>query len=173
VVSNAHSNTLTIIDSSSDTVVNTIKAGTEPRALAYSPDGKFLAVSIIDDDCAAFFKADTLELRQQIAVPQSPQRVIFSPDGLSLFLFVLGKISDTVGVVRNSESSSWLADAIPVTHGPLGATNSWGMAMSSDGKYLYVSNLGENTISVIDLQVMRTTNAYAGGNTPAAMLFVK
>ena len=170
LVSNAHSNSLSVIDPATDTVGNTVKTGTEPRALSFSPDGKTLAVSIIDDDCASLYKADTLEFKQQFAVAQSPQRIIYSPDGK--LMFVLGKISDEIAVVRIEDQSSRMAGTIRVTPDAIGATNSWGMAMTPNGRYLYVSNIGEGIVSIVDAQLMRTFRSVPVGKQPMALLYI-
>jgi len=170
LVSNSHDDTLSVIDPSTDTVVKTIKTGNEPRDMTYSPDGKLLAVTLINDDCVELFKADTLEVKQQVAAVRSPQHMEFSPD--SQRLYVLGKISDEVAVLRIGPLAR-LMDTIPVTHGPLGVLNCWGLAMSADGKFLYVSNFGDDAISVIDLQLMKTFRAFPGGKMPYGVVFIK
>jgi YVTN family beta-propeller protein len=171
LVSNAESNNLSVIDPATDAVVNTIKTATEPRSMAFSPDGKTLAVSIVVDDCTSFYDANTLEFKQQIGVGQSPQKVIFSPDGK--LLFVMGKLRDEVSVVRIDEKGNRVANWISVSHGDTAVQNSWGMAMSDDGKHLFVTNLGEGIISLIDLQMMKVIGAVQGGKMPMAVLYIE
>lgn len=170
VVSNSHSDTLSVIDASTDMVVNTVKTGDEPRDMAYSPDGKLLAVSVINDDSTAFFKADTLEFKQQAASAWSPQRMEFALD--SRHLYVVGKIANTVSVMRVGPLSR-LENVIAIPHGPLGILNFWGLAMTADGRYLYVSNLGEDTISVIDPQTLQTVRVFPGGKNPTGVVYIK
>jgi YVTN family beta-propeller protein len=170
LVSNSHSDTLSVVDPATNEVVKTVKTGDEPRDMTYSPDGKLLAVTTINDDSVEFFKADTLEPKQQVAAVRSPQHMEFSPDGKRLY--VLGKISDEVGVLRIGPLAR-IMDIIPITRGPMGVLNSWGLAMSSDGKYLYTTNLGENCISLIDLELMKTVRATYAGKTPVAAVYIK
>lgn len=170
LVSNAHSDSLSVIDPATDEVVKTVKTGGEPRDLAYSPDGKLLAVGLIADDCVQFFKADTLEPRQQVGAVRSPQHLEFSPD--TQRLYVVGKISDNVGILRVAQQSR-LVNTIPVPHGPLGLWDAWGMAQSPDGKFLWVTNMGEDTISLIDVEMMQTAHAFQAGKGPVALLYIK
>ncbi len=170
LVSNSQSDTLSLIDPATDKAVKTIKTGDEPRDMVFSPDGKLLAVTLINDDSIEFFKADTLERKQQVAAVRSPQHMEFSPD--SQRLFVLGKINDEIGVLR-TEPLARLMDTIPITRGPLGVLNSWGLAMSADGKFLYTTNLGEDSISLIDLQLMKTFRAFPASKTPVAAIYIK
>src|SRR5205823_8289950 len=133
IISNAKSNTLSVIDPATDAVVKTVKTGTEPSHMTYTRDGKFLVVALIDDDSIAFFNADTLEFDQQVGVPQSPQVLIPSADGQ--YLFVLGRWHGVVGLVnlRPRGERRRVIATIPLPKYPLG------MAMSPDGKHLYVS----------------------------------
>ena len=169
LVSNSHSDTLSVIDSATDTVAKTIKTGNEPRDMIFSPDGKLLAVTLINDDCVALFKTDTLEFKQQVAAVRSPQHLEFSPD--SQRLYVVGKVSDAVGVLRIGPLAR-LEDVIAVDHGPLGTMNFWGLAQSPDGRYLYLGNLGEGTISIIDLRLMKFTRAFPGSKTPTSLVLI-
>jgi len=170
LVSNSHDDTLSVIDPTTERVVKTIKTGDEPRDMVFSPDGNLLALTVINDDSVQFFKADTLEPKQQVAAVRSPQHMEFSPD--SKRLYVLGKINDEVGIIGIAQLAR-LMDTIPITRGPLGVLNSWGLAMSPDGKFLYTTNLGEDSISLIDVQLMRTYRAFPGGKTPVAAIYIK
>ena len=170
LISNAGDNTLSVIDPASNRVVQTVKTGTEPRDMAYSPDGKMLAVGLIEDDCVEFFNADTLEHKQQSMGARSPQHIEFSPDGQRLY--VLGKISDEVGVLRITDHGR-IMDNIPIAHGPMGATNSWGLAMSPDGKYLYATNIGEGLVSILDTESMKTFRSISAGKNSVAAIYIK
>jgi YVTN family beta-propeller protein len=170
LVSNSESNTLSVIDPATDTVVKTVRTGTEPRDMAFSPDGALLAVSLIHDDSAGFFDAATLEFKQQAASAWSPQHIEFSPD--SRHLYVVGKIGNVVNVMRVAALSR-MEGSIALPYGPLGMTNFWGLAMSPDGKYLYVTNLGEGTLLVVDPEAMHVLRGYAAGKTPTAVVYIK
>lgn len=170
LISNAGDNTLSVIDSGSNKVVKTVKTGTEPRDMAFSPDGKTLAVGLIEDDSVEFFDAATLEHKQQSMAARSPQHVGFSPDGKRLY--VLGKISDEVAVLRITDHGR-VQDNIAIPRGPVGMTSSWGMAMSPDGNYLYATNLAEGTVSVLDTQAMKAFRAFAAGKIAVAAIYIK
>ncbi|MGH9640843.1 MAG: beta-propeller fold lactonase family protein [Terriglobales bacterium] len=170
LVSNAHSDSLSVIDTASDDVVKTVKTGEEPRDLAYSKDGKLLAVGLIAGDSVQFFDADTLEPKQQVAAVKSPEHMEFSPD--SQRLYIVGKLSDDVGVMRIGQSPR-MARTIDVPHSPLGAWDAWGMALSPDGKFMWVTNTSDQTISLIDVEYMQTVHAFPGGNGPVGVLYIK
>ena len=171
LISNAGDNTLSVIDPATNQVIKTVKTGSEPRDMAYSPDGKMLAVGLIEDDCVEFFHTDTLEHIQQSMGARSPQHIEFSPDGHRLY--VVGKISDEIGVLRITPDHGRVMDNIPITHGPTGATDSWGMAMSPDGHYLYVTNIGEGLISTVDTELMKTFRSMSVGKVTVAAIYIQ
>lgn len=82
--------------------------------MCLAPDGKLLALTMINDDSVQFFKADTLEPKQQVAAVRSPQHMAFSPD--SKRLYVVGKINDEVGIIGLGQLAR-LTDTIPITRG--------------------------------------------------------
>lgn len=169
LVSNAHSNTLTIIDVASGTATGEVKTGDEPRYMAFSPDGKLLAVGIIDDDSVEFFDGKTFQFKQQVATVQSPQGLEFSSD--SKRLYVAGKLSDAIGVM-NIGKLARLAYTIPVPAGHFGTGDLWGMAMSTDGNYLFTTNLGDDSVSTIDVRAARTNHAYQAGKSPIGAVYI-
>jgi YVTN family beta-propeller protein len=170
IISNAGDNSLSVIDPATNRVIKTVKTGWEPRDMAYSPDGKMLAVGMIEDDSVEFFHADTLEHIQESMAARSPQHIEFSPDGKRLY--VVGKLSDEIGVLRITDHGS-IMDNIPVAHGSTGATDSWGMAMTPDGHYLYVTNIGEGLISTVDTETMKTFRSISAGKVTVAAIYIK
>ncbi len=170
IISNAHSDSLSVIDPAHDTVVNTVKTpGHEPRALAWSPDGKFLAVSIIEDDSVSFFRADTLEFEQQVAGAISSQRIVFAPDGK--LLFVLGRFEHlNVIDLRSDGPPPGYRRQITSLPAPRLA---WGMTSSPDGAYLYITQTGPDTgIAVVDTRVMKTVNTVNGPKGQRDILYI-
>jgi YVTN family beta-propeller protein len=170
VVAVQGANILSILDASTDTIVSTVKTGNEPKDLVYSADGKLLAVALINDDSTAFFKADTLEFKQQVASAWSPQHMEFAPD--SRHLYVMGKFTNSVAVMKVGALAR-LENVIAIPHGPLGIENSYGMAMTPDGKYLYAANFGDDTISVLEPQTLKSLRTIPGGKSPLSLLYIK
>jgi YVTN family beta-propeller protein len=167
LISNAESDSISVIDVVSNKVVRTIKTGHEPREMVWTPDGKFLAVALIEDDCIAYFAADTLEFDQQVGTQRSPQRLAISPDGQMLFSNSVAQ--DAISIADLSKQGKRrLLTSIPVNR------DAWNMALSADGKYVYVSHIGVNKgISVIDLRLMKVVDVVSGGDDPFTLLYMK
>jgi YVTN family beta-propeller protein len=170
IVTNAQSNSLSIIDPATDEVVRTVKTGEEPRDLTYSPDQKQLAVGLIGCDCVQFFKAGTLEPVHAVGGVKSPQHLEFSPDGQRLY--IVGKLSDNIGVMRVGGSPR-MARTIDIPHTPLGLGDAWGMALSPDGRFMFVSNMGDDTIALVDVEMMEAVHAFPGGKGNTSVLYIK
>jgi YVTN family beta-propeller protein len=161
IVTNAHSDSLSVINPANDTVVNTVKTpGHEPRWMAWSPDGKFLAVTIIEDDSVDFFKADTLEFDQQVAAAVSSQRALFANDGK--LLYVLGRFEHLHVIdMRTDGPPPGYRRQITTLPAPRLA---WGMAATPDTGFLFITQTGspDAQIAVIDTRVLKTVNSITG-----------
>jgi YVTN family beta-propeller protein len=167
LVSNAHSDTISVIDPATAKVVREIKTGKEPRDMLWTPDGKSLVVALVVDDSIAYFKADSLAFERQVGSQRSPQRLAISSDGA--VLFSLSRYENAISVADLTEAGDRrFVSSIPVGH------YAFNMTMSPDGKMLYTANSQiDNTISIIDVRLMRVMNTIPGGNTPFCMLYVK
>ena len=167
LVSNAHADTLSVIDVASGKVTRTVKTGKEPRELMWTPDGKFLLVSLINDDSIAYFKGDTLEFDQQVGTERSPQRMAITPDGETVFS--LSRFMNAVTVMDLSKGG----DRRVVSSIPVGKY-AFNMAMSDDGKYVFTGHtILDNTLSVIDVRLMKVINTIQAGKDTGAMIYIK
>ena len=169
LVSDAQSNTLTVIDPLTDKIVSTVKTGNEPRDIAFSADGKLLAVSLIADDSAEIFDGQTLAFKQQVGSAWSPQHLAFAPD--AQHLYVVGHVRDEIALMRVGRLTrvEWF---ISVPHGAVGEHQTWGFAMLPDGKYLYVSNIGDGTIGVVDPAATHTIRTITTGKQPYSIAYI-
>ena len=167
LVSNAHSDTISVIDPATAKVVREIKTGKEPRDMLWTPDGKYLVVALVVDDSIAYFNADSLAFERQVGTERSPQRLAISPDGA--MLFSLSRYENAIAVADLTEAGERrYVSSIPV------GRYAFNMTISADGKMLYTANSQlDNTISIVDVRLMKVMNTIPGGNTPFCMLYVK
>ena len=77
-VSNEKSNTVSVIDTASWTVINTIKVGQRPRGIEFSRDGKFVMVAVGDDDTIQVIDAATQQVVDSL--PSGPDPELFTQD---------------------------------------------------------------------------------------------
>ncbi len=75
------SNSVTFIDTATNTVKHTTYVGRSPHEAFYTPDGKEVWVTVRGEDYISVIDANTFEEKTQIKVPAGPGMQIFSPDG--------------------------------------------------------------------------------------------
>jgi len=130
-----------VIDPKTDTFLRTFPVGNETRGgIAFTPDGKTLLAGAVEDDTMYYVDVATEKITRIQGVALSPQRIIVNPNGAT---FVLARIDGAVMVIGDLFKHD-KSKRVPVGAAP------WGMAVSDDGKFLYVSSNNDNNITVID-----------------------
>jgi len=86
LTSNARENTISLINVSDGSVLETIAVGRGPQGLALSPDGRYLYVANqLDDTISVLFVPDTRFIKN-IPAQGGPMAIAVSPDGGILFV---------------------------------------------------------------------------------------
>jgi len=168
--------------------------GLRPQALALSPDGRLLAVSgktneliIIDPATGAISQRVGLPSEEQntpVPDPSSPNilepdkrgqlsytGLIFSPDGTRIYL---SNVNGSIKVFAVSEDGT----VIPSHSIPLPAADAprrkneipAGLALSPDGRCLYVCANLSNRLHVIDIETNAVTRTFETGVAPFDVL---
>jgi YVTN family beta-propeller protein len=75
------SNSVTFIDTATNTVKHTTYVGRSPHEAFFTPDGKEVWVTVRGEDYVAVLDAQSFEEKSRIKVPAGPGMQIFSPDG--------------------------------------------------------------------------------------------
>jgi YVTN family beta-propeller protein len=75
------SNSVTFIDTASNTVKHVTYVGRSPHEAFYTPDGRELWVTVRGEDYVSVIDAATFAEKLRITVPNGPGMQIFSPDG--------------------------------------------------------------------------------------------
>src|SRR5262249_46572662 len=75
------SNSVTFIDTATNTVKHTTYVGRSPHEAFFTPDGKELGVTVPSKDYVSVLDGQTYEEITRIKVPNGPGMQIFSPDG--------------------------------------------------------------------------------------------
>jgi gliding motility-associated-like protein len=138
-VANYGSNTVSVINTASNSLVTNISVGKNPWGVAVSPDGTKVYVTNQTSNSVSVIDAATNSVSAVINVGMSPEGVAVSPDGGTLY--VANETSGTVSVINT------VTDAIVSLVGV--GSNPQGIAVSPDGTMVYVANAISNTVSVI------------------------
>jgi YVTN family beta-propeller protein len=160
-VSNGEERFVSVIDVKTGATVQKIRAGRDPRPMIFSPDGKFLIIGNVSDDTVEFVKPGETEPEFVVGVPKSPQRLLAVPSKQALF--AIGRVDNVLSILEfrpNNKEYGRTVATLPVGRAP------WGLAMSAAGDCLYVTNTADNTISIVDLRLMRTLFNIPTGKSP-------
>ena len=149
------SNTVSVIDPSSNTLLGVIKLGDPvPDALSplyrgellvhglgYSPDSKTLAVVSVGSNSVTLIDTATNAVKGKIYVGRSPHEPFFTPDGRELWVTVRGE--NYVSVIDPTQMKE--IRRIELANGP-------GMTMfGPDGKYAFVCSSFIPELAVLDV----------------------
>jgi YVTN family beta-propeller protein len=160
-VTNSTSNTVSVVDVGTLSVIREIPVGREPFGVAFSPDGRRAFVANAQSSEVSVIDATRHRLIQSVKVlSQLPVWVTVAPDGT--YVYVTNERSNDVAVI--AAASNQVVGRIPVGKGPAG------IAVSSDSRYAYVANEGSNNVSLIDLQRERVVNTVPVGRVPQGLV---
>jgi YVTN family beta-propeller protein len=123
-----------------------VKTGYRPYASVLSPDGKTIAVSNWGDRSVTLFDPATLRETGRVAVGSHPNEMVWAKDGR---LFVADSGSNEVSIVSNGAVVETIRTSLD-PKAPVGSTPD-ALALSPDGKRLYVANADNNNVAVIDV----------------------
>ena len=138
-VTSFYENNVSVIQTSDNTVVDTIAVGTYPYGLAVSPGGSRVYVANLGSNTVSVIQTLDNTVVATVPVGDGPISVAVSPDGSRLY--VTNQNSGTVSVLQTSDNTV-------VANITVGAYPN-GVAVSSDGSRLYVTNGGSFNVSVI------------------------
>jgi YVTN family beta-propeller protein len=176
------SNTVTVIDPKTDTVLGTIPLG-KPRmdtdadilgamydgqidvhGLGFSRDGRYLDVIDVTTNAVHVIDTATNQVLHTIYLGRAPHEGFFSPDGNQLWVAERGQ--DTVAIVdwRNNQ----VIDRIHSEDGPSK------VVFSPDGRLAYVNHLRADAFDVVDVASHRIVQhvavpTNAGGSSDEAI----
>lgn len=162
---NAPDDTVSVIDTATHTVTATIAVGRHPWAVAVSPDSTriYIANSFYESigtgtgqGTVSVIDAATNAVVATIAVGSVPMAVAVSPDGTRVYVTnfwdgvvmsegkVVSETGGTVSVINAATNA--VIETITVGRTPTG------VAVNPSGTRVYVSNGGDNTVSVIKIE---------------------
>ncbi len=157
-ITNYADGTVSIIDTDTDTVKDTVKieamkdAGGKPLGIAFTPDGSKVYVANtleagVYANSVSVIDTETKSVIGAVDVGNYPFGVVVTPDGKEVYIANWG--DTTVSVIDTNTNE--VTALINTGNSPTG------IAFTPDGKKAYVTNSGEGTVSVIDTATKKVT----------------
>jgi YVTN family beta-propeller protein len=139
-VPNQDSNTVSVIDAASHTVIATIPVGNSPIGIAITPDGKEAYVTNSADNSVSVISTVTNTVVATIPVGSNPIPIAITPNGQKAY--VANNFPDnTVSVIDTA--SHMVETTFPVGSEP------FAIAITPDGAKVFVINLFGQSVSII------------------------
>ncbi|MFJ8948300.1 IPT/TIG domain-containing protein [Streptomyces sp. NPDC102395] len=155
-VANRASNTVSVIDTATDTVTHTIPTSADPVFVAAAPDGTRVYVSVNTDGLLSVIDTSSNTIVANVPVGAGASVVGVTPDGARAYVSVQN--ANLVSVVDTATNT--VTGTVPVAGAPIG------LAVTPDGARVYVASLFSNTVSVIDTATDTVTGTVPVGPTP-------
>ena len=140
-VVNPDSGSVSAIDTASETTLDEIIVGRDPRILAVGPDGQRLYVTSRASATLTILDIQSFSALATLRVGPEPYGVVADPNGH--FVYVAASGAARIDVVDTELAQ--VVDTIATQPRPKG------LAISQDGTRLYVTHFLSGTVSVIDL----------------------
>jgi len=154
-ISNNGDNTVSVIDTSDNTVGTPITVGNSPFGIAFAPSGDIFYVTNNFDNTISIVNAYSGTVETTLSTDMEPVGVAVSTDGS--YAYVANSASGTLTVIDTSDYST---ETISV------GTNPYGVAVSPDDNTIYVTDATENKIYLIDRDSNSVTDTIDVGNGP-------
>jgi YVTN family beta-propeller protein len=152
--------TVSVISTASNQITKTITVGSGPTGAVVSPDGKKLYVTNQNDGTVSIISTATDTVTATVLIGGSPLGVAITPD--SAFAYVASYPGSVI--VINASTSSVTANITDP------ALNGAGLiAITPDGRTVYVSNLIGNDVAVISTTTRSVTGSIPVGQIPLGL----
>jgi len=156
-VTDSHSSSVSVINTSSNTVSATVNLGGEPAGLAVTPDGAYVYVTD-GAGSVSVINTTTDTVTTSISVGFYPLGVAVTPDGE--YAYVANYVDGTVSVISTATNTVTTTISLPFDSYPIG------VALTPNGEYAYVTNQEHNTTFVISTATDTVTTTVNGLSNP-------
>ena len=144
-VANSASNTVSVVDVNTKQIIATIPVDNTPTSVVAKPDGTRVYVSNADSATVSVIDTASRTVIKRITVPGGayvhiPGDMAISPDGTKVYVAVADHSIAVIDTATNVVSGGGV-----VSYGDIG-----GIAVSADGRRLYVTDPSAGVIQVVD-----------------------
>jgi YVTN family beta-propeller protein len=174
-VTNYHSNSVSVVNATTNAVVATIPVGLEPRRVAFTPDG--LHAYVINHGSNTVSVIDTVSRSVSATIPigRSPSWIVIRSDGRRVYVNdTSASMGAQVTVIDTALNAVIATLPFPGLAQGGGLLSSRGLAITPDGKRLFVgTNLPDGpSVSAVDTATNTVTGSYDSSGDGSFSLFL-
>jgi len=158
-ITNYGDDTVSVIDTETDTVTDTVAVGSGPTGVAVNSGGTRVYVTNRLEDTVSVIDTSTNTVVDTVTVEDQPRGVAVHPAGT--FAYVTNRVVDSVSVIETTTNT--VIASVPVGDHP-----SY-LAFDPVGTFAYVANTRSDTVSVIDTATNTEIDAVPVGDGPMAV----
>ena len=136
-------------------IIARIRIGAMPEGLTVSKDGRLIYVVNYRDQSVNIVDAESLTVISTIEIESGGAAIVLSPNETKAY--VTNELSDSLSII-NLQNRQTIT--IPTGSKP------HGLAISPDGRRLYVCNMGDNSLGVFDTETLRLVREVEVGINP-------
>ncbi len=155
-VTNAGSNSVSVINTATNAVAATIPVGARPLNIALTPNGQAAYVVNSGASTVSVINTATNTVISTIGVGQFPIDVVVTPNGATVYVANAG--ANSVSAI--STATNTIVATVQVGSNPVS------LAASPDGTQVYVTNAGSKSVSVINTATNAVIATVPAGSTP-------
>ncbi len=154
-VTNYDSNTVSVIDTSNDTVIATINAGNYPDAVSVNSAGTKVYVANRNSGIISVIDTATNTVTATVSVGSYPIGVVVDPTGTNVY--VANRDSNNVSIINVTTNTVTATIDVEFPHG---------IAVNPAGTKVYVARELDSIVSVIDVDTNTVTANISVGSYP-------
>lgn len=158
---NSGDNTLSVIETSTNLVAQTVTVGNNPEDIAITPNGAFAYVVNSASNDISVLETATNTVQSTVNVGNNPQSVAITDNGD--FAYVTNYGSGSVSVIETAGNT--VTSTVAVGSNPQGVT------LSPNGTFAYVANAGSDNISVIETSGNTVLTTIGVSGSPHSITF--
>ena len=162
-VTNRTANTVSVVDTATNTVISTIAVGSSPAAIALLPNGTRAYVTNSGAGTVSVVDTATNTVVATVKVGLNPTGITVNADGTRVWVANSG--ANTITKINTATN---IATATLKISNSATLTNPVDIALSTDGRYAYVALQNSNAIAVITLAT-NTVSTFGAGTSPVSV----
>jgi len=157
---NEYENTVSVINTETNTIAAIVHVGSNPREIAASPDGAKVYVANYYGGTVSVIETANNNVIATINVGNNPNGIAVSPDGKKAYVTNLGNLNMPVIDTATNTVSDTIDGIVSIPQG---------IAINRDGTKIYVPDTYITTFFAVDTATKEVTEVYVRGSCGVAV----